>query len=561
MKTVECDVLVAGSGAGGLTATLAAAARGLNVILVEKEAVFGGTTAFAAGMPWIPANPGAAAKGDTAEKAFTYLQHEVGNRLDEAKAKTYLATCNEAIAFLESETPVRFTTTPGWADYHSELPGAAQELRGLLPVPYDGRRLGKNFSKLRSPLSTMMLFGGMMVGRSDVPHLMGFRTSLKSTLYVTKMMLRYGMDRLSHARGTRLTNGNALVAGLATRLFERDLPLWLNSPLRELVVEDGKVVGGIVERDGERVMVRARKGVVLACGGFPWSKELLSKHYPHVAAGKTHVSAAPVSNQGDGVNLGLGIGGKFDSNADHAAAWAPVSLLKLDDGTTIPYPHFLDRGKPGVIAVTKSGKRFVNEAVSYHDFVPAMIEACGTQQDVEAYVVASDATFKKYGLGAAPGAPAPIGKFIKAGYLIKAKSLAELAQKTGISATGLEATVREFNVGARQGVDKQFGKGSTAYQRFNGDPRQKPNPNVGPVGEGPYYAVRVVAGDLGTFMGLGTNEDGQVLQENDQPIAGLYACGNDAASVWSGHYPGPGSTIGPAITFGYRAARHMSETA
>jgi hypothetical protein len=277
-----------------------------------------------------------------------------------------------------------------------------------------------------------------------------------------------------------------------------------------------------------------------------------------VANGKAHHSGAPETNTGDGVNLAMSAGGAFSNNADHAAAWAPMSLFKDRSGSVVPFPHFIDRGKPGVIAVTRDGVRFVNEAVSYHDFVPAMLQACEGSAEAEAFLIASTATFSKYGLGAAPGAPAPHGKFIRAGYLHKASSLRTLAARLGIDADRLEATVRNFNLGAVEGVDRQFGKGSTAYERFNGDTHHKPNPCVGPVGEAPYYAVRIIPGDLGTFMGVATNGDGQVLTEARETVPGLYAVGNDAASVFAGHYPGPGSTIGPAITFAYRAAQHLA---
>jgi len=557
MNMHSCDVLVAGSGVGGFTVALASRCRGLDVIMVEKEPLFGGTSAYSAGMPWIPANSAAAKKGDTIEKAMTYLQSEVGNRLDRTKAEAYLANCNAAIAFLEANSSVRFAAQPLWSDYHPDLPGAAPELRGLLPGVFDGRRLGPRFAQLRPPLRSMMLFGGMMVGREDFPHLFNALRSTYSALYCGRMLLRYLVDRLQFSRGTRLTNGNALVACLATAAFEKGIPLWLSSPVRQLISERGEVVGAVVERNGVKTVIRARKAVVLACGGYPWNEKLKTQYYSHVRAGKNHVSAAPRSNTGDGISLAREVGGVFDDAGANGAAWAPVSLVPQRQGPPVPFPHFIDRAKPGVIVVDRRGKRFTNEAVSYHDFVPQMIEACRGDPEVEAFVIADNTTFRKYGLGAAPASPAPFRSFLRCGYLVHGNTLRELARVAGIDAEGLRTTVEDFNRFAEQGSDPQFSRGSDSYQRLNGDKNHKPNPCVGPIKVAPFYAVKIVPGDLGTFMGLKTDAFGRVLGEAE-PIRGLYAVGNDSASIFGGHYPGPGSTIGPAVTFAYLAARHIS---
>lgn len=561
MTVVECDVLVAGSGAGGFMTALAASEAGLKVILTEKEPVFGGTSAISGGISWVPNNPTAREKGDTLEAALTYLRHEVGNRINEPKIEAYLDAADAAFGFLQRATPVKLSANPVWADYHSELPGAAQGFRSLQPDEFDGRRLGARFKDLRPPMPTTMLFGGMMVGRFDIPHLLNVRRSPKSAWHVTKMLARYARDRLSHHRGTRLTNGNALMAAIATGFFQHDIPLWLNSPLQRLIVEGRKVVGAVIEREGKPVEVRARHGVVLACGGFSWAKDLLAEHFPHVAANMQHKSVVPVSNRGEGVKAATAIGAAMDTNAAHPAAWAPVSLVPMPDGKIWAFPHFMERGKPGVIAVNAEGRRFVNEAVSYHDFVPAMIAATPAGKDAEAFIIAGHATFRRYGIGVAPAAPASFKAHLKSGYLTMGRTLAELAGKLGFPAAALEETVHKFNASAGTGVDAEFGKGSTAYQRFNGDPRHQPNPNVGPVTEGPYYAVRVVPGDLGTFIGLATDPDARVLDAEGRALPGLFAVGNDATSPWSGHYPGAGGMVGPALVFGYRAAQRLAQGA
>jgi len=558
VKTLSCDLLVAGSGVGGFTAALRGHALGLEVIMVEKEPVFGGTSAYSAGMPWVPANPIASKNGDSLDKASTYLHSELGNRFDREKIEAYLINCNEAIAFLEAATSVSFTAQAVWSDYHPHLPGAAAEFRGLLPGVFDGRRLGSRFGELRPPLRSMMMFGGMMVGREDLPHFFNMRRSVKSTLYCARLFARYLLDRTRYTRGTRLTNGNALVAALAASAFERGIPLWLSAPVKRLLTEQGAVIGAIVARDGNEIAVRARKAVVLACGGFPWNEGLKARHYPHVKETKTHVSAAPRGNTGDGILLARDVGGLFDDTAANAAAWAPVSLVGQSEGLPTPFPHFIDRAKPGIIVVDRRGRRFTNEAISYHDFVPKMIEACQGDQQVEVFVIADHPTFRKYGLGATPAAPAPYRAFLRSGYLMRGQTIEELAKVTGIDPAGLNTTITNFNRFAEQGSDPQFGKGGDSYQRFNGDRMHRPNPCVGPIYKAPFYAVKMIPGDLGTFMGLKTDSFGRVLGAA-APIPGLYAVGNDAASVFAGHYPGPGSTIGPAITFAYIAASHIKD--
>ncbi len=557
MSEITCDLLVVGSGAAGLAAALTAAHHGLDAIVTEKEPAFGGSTAYSAGVVWIPASRHAARAGvrDSREQALTYLQHEIGNRLDHDRARAFVDTAAEMLEFFEQHTHVRYQLQTGWPDYHPSLPGAGT--RGLLPVPYDGRLLGENFAKLRAPLSSMMLFGGMMVGRDDLPHLFRMTRSLPSAWHCAKMFVRYAVDRVRHARGTRVVNGNALVARLAKSLFERGIPLWLSSPVTELTLQDGSVTGALVRRDGKDVTVIAKRGVVLACGGFPHHEDLKRRYYPHVAAGKMHQSAAPPTNTGDGIRLGQAAGAAFVDDQAQPAAWTPVSLVPQRDGL-VPFPHFIDRGKPGVIAVDRRGKRFISEARSYHDFTPAMIEACRGDAAVEAFLVTDHRAFRRYGLGAAPPAPAPYKSHLRSGYLVSAPTVVALAGKLGIDAAGLAATIERFNRHAATGDDPEFHKGADAYERFGGDPTHGPNPCVAPVRVAPFYAVRIVPGDIGTFLGLRTDAYARVLDAGGVPIAGLYAAGNDAASVMGGSYPGPGITIGPAMTFGYIAARHAA---
>ena len=242
----------------------------------------------------------------------------------------------------------------------------------------------------------------------------------------------------------------------------------------------------------------------------------------------------------------------------HAAAWTPVSHLPQPDGTKLPYPHFIDRGKPGYIAIDRRGKRFVNEAKSYHVFVPAMIEACRGDAQTECWNICDHTAIRRWGLGAAPPRPARLTPYLDSGYIISGATPEELAARLGIDPAGLAATIRSYNDGARRGEDSEFGRGTDAYQRFNGAPGHAPNPCVAPLDRPPYYAVRLVPGDIGTFAGLRTDASARVLDKDGQPIAGLYAAGNDMASVMGGTYPGAGITIGPALTFGYIAGRHLA---
>jgi succinate dehydrogenase/fumarate reductase flavoprotein subunit len=560
---VGCDVLVAGSGAGGLAAAVTAAHHGLDVLVVEKEPQFGGTTAYSAGGIWIPCSSHGKRAGvdDSPEAALRYLEHEVGDPLDRAKARAFLDACPEMLDFLERHTHVRYTVMTTWSDYHPDLPGASAGGRSLIPEPFDGRRLGRRFRELRAPLATMMLYGGMSVGRNDIPHLLNVTRSLRSALHVAGMLARYGADRLKWPRGTRLTNGNALVAQLALTLFERGVPLWVRSPLVRLARAGGRVTGAVVRRDGAEVEIAARRGVVLACGGFPRDDEMRREHYRHVAAGKNHVPLAPPGNAGDGIRAARGAGAAFTAEYPQPAAWTPVSLVPQRDGSVVPYPHFIDRCKPGYIAVDRRGRRFANEADSYHDFMPHLFEACRADAEVAAFLVCDHRAIRRYGLGVVPPAPGRMAPHLRSGYLVRADTPEALARALGIDPAGFAAQLERYNRDAARGEDPEFGKGTNAYHRFGGDPAHAPNPNIAPIATPPYYAVKLVPGDLGTFIGLATDASARVLDVNGRPIPGLYAAGNDQASIMGGAYPGAGITIGPALTFGYLAALDLASKA
>ncbi|MEL0032459.1 MAG: FAD-dependent oxidoreductase [Paracoccaceae bacterium] len=565
MTREEVDVLVVGSGAGGLSSAVCAAHRGLKVIVAEKEPVFGGTTARSGGWSWIPNNGPAKRAGvdDSVEKARIYMQHEAGEHFDAPRVDAFLEAGPKAVEFFENNTSLQFDLGPTFADYHPTAPGGMDAGRSIVARPFDGRELGKEIKRLRPPLWEITVLGMMIGSGKELLHFFNVTRSIISAFFVTGLVAKFARDVTFHGRAMRLMNGNALIARLAKSAFDQNVPIWTSSPVKSLLRNDNKeVIGAIINRPSGPVEVIARKGVVLAAGGFPQDPVRRKELMPHAHSGHEHVSPAPPGNTGDGLRLGESVGATVNTELPHSAAWVPISRPPRGDGTLGTFPHFVDRSKPGVIAVTRSGKRFVNEAQSYHDFCQAMVKTCrdedGPEAEIAAWFVADHKTFRKYGLGYAKPTPVPYKSLIKSGYLIQGKTIKDLAHQIGADPKQMVETVNEFNKHAIRGEDPQYGKGSTSYNRSLGDPDHKPNPCVAPLKKGPFYAVRLYVGDLGTFAGLKTNEYAQVLNEDGTPINGLYSAGNDAASIMGGNYPGGGITLGPALTFGYIAARHMS---
>ena len=562
MKEYNCDVLVVGSGAGGLATAVSAAHRRMDVLVVEKEPVFGGTTARSGGWMWIPCNGPAKRAGveDSQDKARTYLEHETGEHFDAARIDAFLETGPKAVSFFEQETSLKFDLGPTFADYHPDAPGGLPGGRSTVARPFDGRELGDEIERLRPPLAEITFLGLMIGSGKELLHFFRVTKSVVSAFYVVGLLLKYTRDLIFHGRSMRLMNGNALVGRLAKSCFDSNVPIWTRAAVKELLRDDtGRLTGAIVETETGPVEVKARKGVVLAAGGFPQDVVRRKALFPHAPSGHEHVSPAPPGNTGDGLRLGADAGASISSDLPNTAAWVPVSRPVRSDGTLGVFPHFVDRSKPGIIAVTRSGKRFVNEADSYHDFCQAMMNTCEADGgEICAFFIADHTTLRKYGLGFVKPAPVPFGRHVRTGYLFRGETLRELAAQIGVAPDQFERTIEQFNEHARKGEDPQFHKGSTSYNRSLGDPEHAPNPCVAPVEREPYYAVKLVVGDLGTFAGLRCDEHARVLDEDGKPIMGLYAAGNDAASIMGGNYPGGGITLGPAVTFGYIAARHMA---
>jgi len=556
----ECDVLVVGSGCAGLSAAVTAGHRGCKVLVVEKEPRFGGTTARSGGWLWIPGTSLAKAWGivEDKEQARTYLRHETGNSFDAARVDAFLANGPEAVDFFTSQTAVRFDMPLTFPDYHAEAPGGAQGGRSMVTRPFDGRELGERVHDLGSPLPGLTVFGIMLGSGKDIVHFMRATKSLASAVYVAKRLSKHAMDVARHGRGMTLTNGNALAGRLAKSAFDLDIPLWLSSPVRDLIVEDGAVRGAIVDHDDKQVTVEAKRGVVLACGGFPHDVARRQKMFPHAPSGQEHYSPGPTGNTGDGLRLAEIAGGSVEDRLPNAAAWVPVSITTRKDGSKGVMPHFIDRAKPGVVAVTRAGLRFANEGNSYHDFVQDMVKAAKPGEEITAFLLCDHRTLRKYGLGCVPPFPMPIGDYVRNGYLKRGATLAELARAAGIDANALETTIADYNKGAAEGRDPLFGKGTRAYNRFQGDALHGPNPCIAPIESSPFYAIKLVIGDLGTYAGIKTDAHARALDADGQVIPGLYAAGNDMASIMGGNYPGAGITLGPALTFGYIAGKHLA---
>lgn len=552
MRKIECDVLVVGSGAGGLAAAVTARKLGLEVIVAEKAPQFGGTTALSGGWLWIPNHPLQASIGvqDSLEEASTYLLHEAGEKYDPERVNAFLTAGPRMVEFFTKETAVQFDPSAVFSDYHPDAPGGKPGGRSIVAAAFDGRALGPMLAKLRAPLPELTVFGIMIGSGAELVHFMRWSKSLNSAMFVARRLIGHAAATLAHGRGVRLTNGNALAGRLLKSALDCGVQLWAGAPAKSLVKENGAVRGATVEKDGAALEVATRKGVVLACGGFPQDAARRARLFAH----GEHFSPAPESNTGDGLRMAEAAGARIDESLPNAAAWVPVSQVKRRDGGTGLFPHFIDRAKPGVIAVTRKGVRFVNEGNSYHDFIQALFK----QNETSAWLIADHRAIRAYGLGFVKPRPLPLKPHIDSGYLKRGATFDELARATGIDAQALEATVAEYNRHAREGKDPAFGKGSTAYNRFYGDPDIQPNICVAPLAQPPYYAVKVVVGDLGTYDGIATNGNAQVLDANKRPIPGLYAAGNDALSIMGGNYPGPGITLGPAMTFGWIAARHLA---
>ncbi|MWB78413.1 FAD-dependent oxidoreductase [Pseudooceanicola sp. 216_PA32_1] len=548
------DLVVIGSGAGGLTAAIRAKLGGLNVVVLEKAETFGGTTARSGGVLWIPGSTYDPGGEESRRSARQYIAEEAGNHFDGEAVDLFLEQGPKMVDFLERHTEVRFVPTL-YPDYHPDRPGGVDVGRSILAAPYDITRLGDRMKDLRPPLETIT-FMGMMFNSSnaDIRHFFNATKSLKSAGYVTRRLASHMVELARRGRATQVTSGNALAARLAKSALDLEIPILCGVSVQRLTTRDGRITGAALE-DGREVS--ASRGVVLATGGFARDRRRTADRYAHKNGIEDHLSPVPAENTGDGLDLAEAVGGALCAPLANPAAWMPVSEVRYADGRTEAFPHLLDRYKPGMIGVLRDGRRFTNESASYHDVGAAMAAAAPADRAPEMWLVCDHRTIRKYGLGHAKPAPVPLAGPLRKGYIQRGRDLKELAEHCGIDPDGLERTVARFNEGARKGEDPEFGRGTTAFNRYLGDPDHRPNPCVAPIDRGPFYALRLTLGELGTFEGLKTSVTGEVLGQDDAPVPGLFAVGNDRASVMGGAYPGAGITLGPIMTFAFVTAEHI----
>lgn len=560
LPDIHCDVLVVGSGAAGLSAAVTAAWHGLKVIVVEKDPVFGGATAWSGGWAWVPCNPLARRAGivEDIEQPRTYLRHELGEHFDPAMIDAFLEAGPRMVAFFEQHTALQFADGNAIADIHGDTPGAGTGGRSVIAAPYDGRKVGRLLKRLRTTMRETSFMGMPIMAGADLSAFLNLTRSMKAAWHVTQRITRHLFDLAVHGRAMQLVNGVALVARLAKSAEDLGVLLWESAPVTELLRHENRVSGAVINTRKGPIRIHACKAVVLAAGGFANDIERRKALFPRTPTGHEHWALPPLAVNGDGLRLGESVGARVNTNVASPVAWAPVSQVPHSDGSTGHFPHIIERGKPGIIGVLRNGQRFVNEANGYYDYVSAMVAAAPEGEEVASWLICTRAFQRRYGLGISRPFPLPVSEFIRSGYLKTGNSVEELATACGIDPSALRQTLDEYNRHARHGEDPLFGRGTTPYNRKQGDPANLPNPCVAPIETGPFYAVKVQPGCFGTFAGLKVNPHAQVLDAHEQPIAGLYAAGGDMASIMGGHYPAGGINIGPALTFGYIAARHIA---
>jgi succinate dehydrogenase/fumarate reductase flavoprotein subunit len=547
------DSIVVGSGCSGLTAANVLAKKGLKTLVVEKTRYFGGTTAYSGGGAWIPANKHQSSLGveDSTEQAETYLRAVMGDlyKLEEKRIKAFLKSGPEMMEWVEANTSMKFKPM-ALPDYHLSKEGSAVG-RAPYTEEFDGRLLGRRVKDIRYPLQGYSAFGSMQADFSQWNTFTKPFASFNNFGFVTRKLLNYGLDLMRYGKGTAMANGNALVGRLIHTLDQQGVDMWHTTTCLRLLTANNRVVGVVADRDGKEVVLQARKGVILASGGFGRSP-VAAKYVPHVYC------VSPRGNVGDGKRMAEDVGGSFaEPNADNAI-FAPISTLQPRTGPLRTYPHFaMDRSKPGSIIVGLDGKRFANESEPYQEFVGTMHR----RKINKAWFIADHRFLRRYGMGMALPWPYPIGRLLKQGYLIKGSTIRTLADAINVPAKTLEETVQKCNEYANAGKDAEFGRGDNIYDRFYGDPEHLPNNNLGRCDTGPFYALAIYPGNVSTITGIVTDENAQVLDKGDSPVAGLFAVGCDQNSIMRGTYPAGGCSIGPGMTFGYRAANFIASGA
>ena len=551
----EYDVIVVGSGAGGMTAALTAKAQGLSSVVIEKDKLFGGTSAVSGGGIWIPNNHDIAPNGghDSFDEALTYLKNVVGDATPIERIEAYLRHAPDMVRYVGREFDLPFNSVVKYPDYYSEVPGGKAGWRSMEPAQVDAKLLGDELDKMRPSYPGTMLMGRISMNQVEAHTL--FSRGKGWVGLTLRMVLKYWLDfgwRRKTPRDRRMTLGQALVARLRLAMLKRNVPLMMEAGMDSLIEKDGRVIGVVVNHKGRKLRYRATRGVMLACGGFESNQQMREQYLPKPTSAAW--SAAPPINHGDGIRVGQTLGARLKHMN---MVWGSPTVKK--PGVPQQITLFVERGMPGCVAVSQRGNRFVNEAAAYPDFLKAMYA-----NDAAPCWLVFDATFRyKYPMGIfLPGQIEPDSKLPK-DWLDKvyyrADSLDALAAKIGVPAAELGRTVARMNHYAATGVDEEFGKGNTPIDRYYSDPSVKPNTCLGPIVKPPFYAVKLDAGDIGTKGGLDVDEYARVLRDDGSVIDGLYATGNTTAAVMGPTYPGAGSTLGPAMTFGYVGALHMAK--
>ncbi|MGC6471588.1 MAG: FAD-binding protein [Parvibaculales bacterium] len=552
----EVDVLVVGSGAGGMMNALVAAHYNNEVLIVEKADLWGGSSATSGAGIWIPGSDQAREAGfeDNLDDAFKYVRALSKDNVPDENIRAYVNEAAPMLRWMGEHTEIIYAAFP-YPDYHAENPGGSPTgFRTHMPMPMDGRKLGSDVRTLRFANPAASLFG-YLNWHFDETYALLYRAK-GWWLMLTKMLAKYWLDlpfRLTSRKDRRLTLGNSLAGGLRLALKEKNVPLWLETPLVDLVKDGDAVTGAVVTHKGKEMRIRARKGVVLAAGGFDKSGEMRGENAPLYP--EAVLSGGVTSNTGDSIRAGMSIGAKTMNM--HSTWAAPVFHVPGEDRGRL---STMERSLPGSIMVNQKGKRYLNEAASYHVTGQDMAKRALEEGDASPSYMIFDHTYRHlYAMGPLyPLMPLWLHNRHIRSIVSKARTIEDLARKINIDPAALSETVKRFNSFAANGEDPDFHRGEAAYDQMYGDPRNQPNPCLRPIENGPFYAMPIYPGDIGTNGGMVTNEKAQVIGENDQPIDGLYAIGNNAASSMGESYPGAGVTIGPALTFGYIAARHMS---
>ncbi|WP_134739023.1 3-oxosteroid 1-dehydrogenase [Nocardioides sp. 503] len=546
----EVDVVVVGAGGAGMTAALAAATRGLDTVLLEKSAYFGGSTARSGGGVWMPGNYALAKAGqaDPLAESKRYLDSIVGDVVPKVRRDTYIDRGAEVLDFVREHTPLRFTWVPDYADYHPEAPGGRVAGRSCEPIPLDARFLGEELKRLHPQYTKAP--ANMIVTQADFRKIsLGLRT-LRGPVTMVKVLLN---RILSGLRGRRMfAMGNAIAIGLRKGLIDAGVPVHYETELTDLVVEDGRVVGVRVTLDGQESVVRARRGVILGSGGFERNLEMREKYQPQPTS--VDWTTGSQFNTGGGILAGIAAGAETDLLDD--SWWGPT--IPLPGG---PWFCLAERNLPGSIIVNQAGERYMNEALPYVEAVHEIYagEATGVGH-VPSWMVIDQRYRNRYLFaGLMPRQPFP-GRWYKHGVIRRADTIEALAAEIDVPPESLKSTVERFNGFARGGTDEDFHRGESAYDKYYSDPTVKPNPSLHTIDQGPFYAVKIVPGDLGTKGGLVTDERARVLRADGSTIPGLYAAGNVSSAVMGRTYAGPGATIGPAMAFGYLAAQDIAAT-